>query len=195
MSGTCLSGGDPDAFGGGAAQGDVAGGSGQREGLIVVAFQEAQFRAGANAAGFEEFEETAVAFIDSTNGVGGAGRGIGEQEQAAMATTGWAFHLAEVAVGTDAFFAEFGEQLGFEVGGDGVLEALGFVVHLPPFHAEEFGEHAFNEVVAEGEFSGDLASGGSEANVAIGLDPNQAIFLETSNCHGYGGGGDFQPVG
>ena len=56
-----------------------------------------------------------------------------------MAATGGAFHLAHIAVRADAAFAEFGEEFGFEIGRDGVLEAFGFVVDLPPFHAEEFG--------------------------------------------------------
>ena len=52
-------------------------------------------------------------------------------------------------MGTGASGAEFGQQLCFEVGGDGVLQAFGFVVNLPPFHAEEFGEHAFDEMMAQ----------------------------------------------
>jgi len=55
-----------------------------------------------------------------------------------MAPAGGAFHLAHVAVRTDAAFAEFGEELGLEVWGDGVFEALGFIVDLPPFHPEKF---------------------------------------------------------
>jgi hypothetical protein len=76
-----------------------------------------------------------------------------------------------------------------------VFEALGFVMNLPPFHAEEFGQHAFDEVMAEGELAGDLASGSREADVAVGLDANQAVFLEAADRHGDGGRGDFQPVG
>jgi len=77
--------GDPDAFGGGAAEGDIAGCGSEGESLVVVAFEETQLCSRTDAAGFEEFEEVAVAFVDSTDGVGGAGSGVGEQKEAAMA--------------------------------------------------------------------------------------------------------------
>jgi len=112
-----------------------------------------------------------------------------------MAPAGGAFHLAHVAVRADAAFAEFGEKFGFEVGGDGVFEALGFVVDLPPFHAEEFGQHALDEVMAEREPAGDLAAGGGEAEVAVGLNTDEGIFLQAAHGHGNGGSGDFEPVG
>jgi hypothetical protein len=47
--------GEPDSFGGSGAQGDGAGWRGEREGLVVVAFDEAEFGAGADAAVFEKF--------------------------------------------------------------------------------------------------------------------------------------------
>jgi len=112
-----------------------------------------------------------------------------------MTAAGGAFHLAEVAVGADAAFAELGQEFGFEVGRNGVLEALGFVVNLPPLHAEKLGEHAFDEVMAEGEFAGNFSSGGGEADVAIGLDANQAVFFEAAEGHGNRGSGDIKPVG
>jgi len=49
-------------------------------------------------------------------------------------------------------------------------------------------------VVAEGEFAGDFATGGGEANVAVGLDANQAVLLQTAYGHGDGGRRDFQPI-
>jgi|SRR5579863_4379922 len=188
-------GGEPDAVGGGAAQRDVAGGGGEGEGLIVVAFEDAQFRGGADAAGFEEFEEATVALVDSADGVSDAGLGVGKEEQSTMTATGGAFHLAHIAVRADAAFAELGEEFGFEVGGDGMFEALGFVVNFPPFHAEEFGEHAFDEVMAKGELAGDLASGGGEAEVAVGLNADEGIFFQAAHGHGDGGCRDFEPVG
>jgi hypothetical protein len=163
--------------------------------LIVVAFEDAQLCGGTNAAGFEEFQETAVAFVNSGDGVGDAGLRVGEQEQSAITATGGAFHLTQVAVWADASAAKFGEELGFEVGGDGVLEALGFVVDLPPLHAEKFGQHAFDEVVTEGEFAGDFTAGGGEPEMSVTLDADQGIFFEATNGHGDGGRGDFQPVG
>jgi len=111
-----------------------------------------------------------------------------------MSATGGALHLTHIAMRADSPFAEFGEEFGFEVGRDGVLEAFGFVVDLPPFHAEEFGEHAFDEVVAQRELARDLAAGGGETKVAIGLNADQGILLQTANRHSDGGSGDLQPV-
>src|SRR6267154_2748735 len=187
--------GAPDALGGGAGQRYIASCGSEGESLVVVAFEEPQLGSGTDAAGFEEFEEVAVAFIDSADGVGGAGSGVGEQKEATMAAAGGAFHLAEVAVGTGAGLAQLGQEFGFEIGGDVVLEALGFVVNFPPFHAEEFGQHAFDEVVAEREFAGDLASGGGEAQVSVGLNADQAIFFKTTHRHGDRRSGNLEPVG
>jgi hypothetical protein len=111
-----VGGGDPDAVGGGAAEGDVAAGGGQGESLVVIAFEEAQLCSGTNAAGFEKFEEAAVALVDSADGVGGSGCGVGEEKQAAMAAAGGALHLAEVAVRASASLAELGEEFGLEIG-------------------------------------------------------------------------------
>lgn len=162
------------------AKRDVAGGGGESESLVVVAFQKAQPGSGADAAGFEEFQKTAIAFIDAADGIRGTGRGVRQQSESTMAAAGGAFHLAEVAVGADAIFSELGEEFGFEVGGNGVLEALGFVVNLPPLHAEKFGQHALDEVMAEGELAGDFAAGGGEANVTVGEDADQAIFFQAA---------------
>ncbi len=48
-----------------------------------------------------------------------------------------------------------------------MFESFGFVVNLPPLHAEKFGEHALDQVMAEGEFAGDLASGRGESDQAV----------------------------
>jgi hypothetical protein len=182
-----IGGGDPDALGGGAAQGNVSGGGGKSECLIVVAFEETQLRAGSNAAGFEKLEQAAVALVDTADRIGRAGGSIGKKKQAAMAATGGTFHLAQVAVRADSSFAEFGQQLGFEVRRDGVFETLGFVVNLPPLHAEKLGQHAFDEMVAEGEFAGNFAASGGEAQMSVGLDAHQAVFFQTAHRHGDSG--------
>src|SRR3984885_16148168 len=98
-----------------------------------------------------------------------------------MSATGGALHLTHVAMRADSSFAKFGEEFGFEVGRDGVLEAFGFVVDLPPFHAEEFGEHAFDEVVAQRELAGDLAAGGGETKVAIGFKAGPGTLFQRAN--------------
>src|SRR5580693_1074435 len=96
---------------------------------------------GTEAAGLEELEQAAVALIDSADRVGDSGLCIREEEQAALTAAGGAFHLAHIAVRAQASLAELGEKLGFEVGGDGVLQAFGLIMYLPPLHAEQFGQH------------------------------------------------------
>jgi hypothetical protein len=190
-----VGGGDPDALGGGAAKGDIAGGGGEGEGLVVVAFEEAEFCRGTNTAGFEEFQEAAVTFVDSADEIGGPGGGVGQEQEAAMAAAGGALHLAEITVRTGAGLAELGEEFGFEVRRDSVLEALGLVVDLPPLHSEKLGQHAFDEMVAEGEFTGDLAAGSGEAHVSVGLNADEAVFFQAADGHSNGGRGDCEPVG
>ncbi len=187
--------GDPDAFGGGTAERDVASGSRKSEGLIVVAFEQTKFGAGTDAAHFKELEQAAVALVDSADGISSAGRSVGEKGEAAMAATGGAFHFTEIPVRADAIFAELGEKFGFKVRRNGVLEALGFVVNLPPLHSEEFREHTLDQVMAEGELAGDPASGGCEADVPVGEDADEAVLFKAAEGHGDGGSGDLKPIG
>ena len=163
--------------------------------MVVVTLEEAQLGAGADAAVFEEFEELAIALVDPTHGVRIVEFGIGEQDESATAAAGRAFHLAEIAVRTGTTGAQLGQKLGFEVGRDGVFEALGFVVNLPPFHSKHFGEHALDQMMAERKLAGDLASLSSKADFAAGgVDAHEAIFLEAAQSHGDGGWGDFEEI-
>ena len=84
--------------------------------MIVITFEETQFRAGADAAVFEKFEETAVAFVDAADRVIVFEFGVGEQDQAATAAAGGAFEFTEIAVRALAVGAQFGQKLVFEVG-------------------------------------------------------------------------------
>jgi hypothetical protein len=48
-----------------------------------------------------------------------------------------------------------------------VLQLLGFVVDFVPFHAENFGEHAFDQMMTVEQPIGDVAAGGSERKLAV----------------------------
>jgi len=76
-----------------------------------------------------------------------------------------------------------------------VLEAFGLVVDFPPLHAEEFREHALDQVMAEGELAGDFAAFGGEADLAAGFDADEAVFFQAAQSHGDRGRRDFQKVG
>src|SRR5215472_4609330 len=70
---------EPDAPGSGGAERDFSGWRGEGQGLIVVALEEAQLRSGTDTALLEEFEEAAVALVDSAHRVAIADFGVGEQ--------------------------------------------------------------------------------------------------------------------
>ena len=141
---------DPDLFCGRASQRDGSGIGGQGEGLIVVASRDVQLapRDGCPAA-FQKFQQMAVAFIDAADVIIFSGLGMGKQQQAPPSAAGRTFQFAEVAVRAGAPAAQLGQQLGFEVGRDGVFQALGFIVHFVPFHAEDFRQHALDQVMAQ----------------------------------------------
>ena len=49
-------------------------------------------------------------------------------------------------------------QFPLKLAGDGVLQLLGFVMNLIPFHAEDFGQHSLNQVMAVQYAIGDFAA-------------------------------------
>jgi len=75
-----------------------------------------------------------------------------------------------------------------------VLEALGFLVDFVPLHAEDFAEHALDEVVAQGGAVGGFAAGLGEAHDAVFTDGDEAVALEALEGHGHGRRGNFKPV-
>ena len=76
-----------------------------------------------------------------------------------------------------------------------MLQTLGLVVHLVPFHAENLGEHALDQVMAKSELARDLAARCSQADVAVSLHANQAVSFQAPQCHGDGRGRNRKPVG
>ena len=44
--------------------------------------------------------------------------------------------------------SRLGTETAFKVLGDGVLQLLSLLVHLVPFHAEDFGGHSLNQMMA-----------------------------------------------
>ena len=76
-----------------------------------------------------------------------------------------------------------------------MFQALGFVVNLVPFHAKDFAEHAFDQVMALGKLAGDFSAGRGQANVAVGVDAHEAVFFQAAQGHGDGRRRDLKPVG
>ena len=55
-----------------------------------------------------------------------------------------------------------------------MLQALGFLVNVNPFHAENLEEHALDQVMAKNGSLGDLASFGGQLNAAL-LQGDQSV--------------------
>src|SRR5579872_577847 len=92
----------------------------------------------------EEFEQAAVALVYATDGVVRIQFCVGEQDQSAATTGGGTLDLAQIAVRAGGVGAQLREKFGFKIRRDGMFQPLGFVVNLPPFHAEHFGKHALD---------------------------------------------------
>ena len=168
---------NPNLFRGGYAQGNPAGSRGQGQRLVVVAMRDVNFGAGANTALFQKLKQAAIAFIDAAHLKVLAGLSLRKQDQAAPAPAGGTLQLGQIAVRTRASTPEFGEQPGLEIWRNRVLQTFRLVVHLIPFHSENLGEHALDQVVANRQLAGDLSSGSGQANAAAGMHPHQAIFF------------------
>jgi len=143
----------------------------------------------------EENKELWVALVEANDVVFGPFDGVGQEELAALGPLCRGFGKDGIAVGADSFFAELFDELGFEGGRDGVFEVFGLVVDLVPLHAENFGEHSLDEVMAKSGTSGGFAAFGSEADDAVNLDLDVAVALETFDGHGDSGSGDRKPMG
>ena len=76
-----------------------------------------------------------------------------------------------------------------------MLQALSFIVHLPPLHTEKFSQHAFNQVMTQRELPGDLASCCRQSDLAITLHAHQFILLQPAQSHGHGRRRNLQQVG
>lgn len=149
--------------------------------------------AGADGAFFQKLQKHAVAFINAADNVVLARFGGREQDQPAAGTRRGALGGHEVAVRAASAASDPGDQFGFEVGGDGMFEALGFVVNLPPFHAEDLVEHALDEVMADHGTARDFTAFGGELHATV-LYADEAVALEPAERHGDGGRRHGEPV-
>src|SRR5580698_10050600 len=107
---------EPDALRGRGTKGYCSRRGSQRNGLIVIAFEQAKLRPGAHAAVLEEFEQLAIALVNTTHQVRTAKFRVGQQNQAAAPPAGGTLDFAHIAVGTSAGAAQLFEKLSLEVG-------------------------------------------------------------------------------
>jgi len=186
---------DPDAVGGEDAEGDFAGAGADAEGVVVVAREWGKGDTGADAESVEELEETCVAFVKARDNDGRTSAGFGEWKQAAALELRGSFGEDAISVRTFTFLAEALDELGFKGGRDDVLEAFGFGVNLVPLHAEDLGEHALNEVVAECGAVRGFASLGCELERAVGRRVYVAVFAKAAESLCDRGRRDAEPLG
>lgn len=190
-----LEGGDPDAVGGGAAEGDRLAGDVEGEGRVGVGGQHFEGGAGVNAERVQIAEEFAVAFKGAADFGARAGRQFGEGKPAEGAALFGGIETEAVAVGAGVAVAEFFDEFLLELGADGVFELLGFFMDKVPGHAEDFREHAFDEVVAADEALGDFAARGGEDDDAAVDDADEFVAFEAAEGHGDGRSADLEPAG
>jgi len=186
---------NPDPFGGEKAKGDFVRSGADAEGVVVVAREGREGDAGADADVVEELEKAFVALVKTCNDDSLTSGSFREGKKAAALELRGSFRKHAIAVWTLAFLTEALNELGLEGGGDDVLEALGFGVNLVPFHAEDFGEHALDEVMAEGGAMRGFAAFRGELERAVGGGVDVAVFAETAKGLGDSRRGDPEPLG
>src|SRR5271165_84796 len=86
-------------------------------------------------------------------------------------------------------------QLFLECWRNRVLKPLGFVMDFVPLHAENLGQHAFDEVVADDGAFGDFAALRREPNVTVAPDRYKAILRQSLQGKCNGRSGDGEPMG
>ena len=82
-----------------------------------------------------------------------------QRAQAPVATILRRIALYAIPVRARLAGAELFQQAPLEIGRDGVLQLLGFLMNLVPFHAENLGEHALDQMVPVEQAIGDVAAG------------------------------------
>ena len=65
-----------------------------------------------------------------------------------------------------------------------MLQAFGLIVHLEPFHAEDFEEHAFDQVMPQRQLVRDAAPGGGQSDLAVLVHAYQPVFFQAAEGHG-----------
>src|SRR6266699_2134385 len=135
-------------------------------------------RPGPDTSPFQKFQQVAVALVDPTYDVALSRLGVGEKHQASAAAAARALEFTEITMWAGSAAAQFGQQSRLKVGGDGMSQTSGFVVHPEPLHTENLGQHALDEVMAEGELARDLASGGGKSDMAVSLHSNQMVLFQ-----------------
>ena len=71
-----------------------------------------------------------------------------------------------------------------EIGGDGVLQLLGLVVHLVPLQPEDLRQHALDQVMAIQKTIGDVAALGGQRDLAFLAHLDQRIAPQSLDRHG-----------
>ena len=89
----------------------------------------------------------------------GGGRHFVERPPAAIAAILRRVALHAVSMRAGFAGAEAFQKPALEIGGNGVLQLLGLFVHLVPFHAEDFGQHALDQMMPVEHTVGDVAAG------------------------------------
>src|ERR1035441_4388718 len=113
---------------------------------------------GANTKPLQKLSQPAVALVNALHRITAARLRFGKQQQATFTLGAWRLRSRRIAMRTRPPAPQFAREQGFEVAGDGMFQALRFVMHFVPLHAEDLVQHAFDQVMPYGQSPGDLPS-------------------------------------
>ena len=130
----------------------------QRQRVVVIGRHHAHHGARMNPEAVQIFEQPPVAFEDADHDGIRLGRRFIERTQTPIAAILRRVALHAIAVRARLAGAQLFEQSPLEIGRDGVLQLLGFVVDLVPLHAENLGEHALDQMMPVQQPVGDIAA-------------------------------------
>ena len=157
----------------------------QAQRVVVISLLDGDLGSGTNAQFLQEFSQLAIAFVHALYRIAASSQGLGEQQQSTLALQVGMFGSRRIAMRTRPSAAQFAREQCLKIAGDSMLQTLGFIVHLVPRHAEDFVQHALDEVMTNRQPTGNLAAFAGELYSSILTDRHQPITLQTAQCHGY----------
>src|SRR5579864_1813834 len=188
LSGQAL---DPDAGGRGFAKVNGAAHCAQSHRFVVLALDDFYFRCGTQMQSVQEFQELPVFFINAKNFSALIGTQIRKQHRALFTELGDSTAHGN-SVRATFLVAETLQEQRFDFWGDGVFEALRFVVRFGPRKANHFREQHFSKLMAKRQTLRDRAAFLREIDAPGTLDTHEAVARHTFQSSRYCGRSDAQ---
>src|SRR5215471_1366800 len=176
---------DPDFVGGGQAKAHGLIFNIEGDGAIVILRFDGNGCSGTNTFLIKELQELAIALVDATDAVLLPWLCLTQETKAMLASFRFTAQIQPVTMRTEVFVTKLVDKLLFKGRRNCVLQALSLIMDLIPGHAEYFGEHAFNQVMAEDSTFGDAPPISGQLDASILAHPYKTVLDQTLQ-----GGGD-----